>query len=294
MPQPSAARVHAAYELLKIAAEADLMGEAVSEALLAVVERGLDLVGRLKRRNLRYDGSEKQYFSFTSSKAKKSRPVNEALFDVDLARAHAGDVLSCDVSRIDEAQLNRVLYSCAMAYCCSADLTKTQDQKTPGTFFEILIGHLVARRLGTNPRNEIQVLSLDMDKSLPTDFIFDLGSTKSRIHLPVKTSTRERVIQVWAHQRILDGVFGVGRFKGVLVCLAETNAKPDFGVTEVCLPNQWAIYQMFIAQLHRIYYFDLPAKYAALSQQAPFIPVKEFSAFFREADRLVIATPDPD
>jgi hypothetical protein len=49
-----------------------------------------------------------------------------------------------------------------------------------------------------------------------------LGDGKNRIHLPVKTSTRERVIQAWAHQRVLDGVYGVGRFKGVLVALAET------------------------------------------------------------------------
>jgi hypothetical protein len=62
-------------------------------------------------------------------------------------------------------------------------------------------------------------------------------------------------------------------------------------VVEVCLPEQWAIYQMFIAQLHRVYYFDPPGKYATLSTQYPFIHVKHFADFFDEVDALTTAAP---
>jgi hypothetical protein len=201
-------------------------------------------------------------------------------------------VLACDLKSVAKADLEKALYTLAIAYCAVADLlSKGRDKKTPGTYFEVLIGHLVGRTFGVNPSKSITVQSLDIGESLPTDFTFDLGTGRNKIHMPVKTSTRERVIQVWGHQRVIDGVFGVGRFKGVLVCLSETNAKPDYGVTEVCLPNQWTIYQMFIAQLHRVYYLDVPKKYAALGAVYPFIQVKPFAAFFSEADALAKAAP---
>ena len=136
---------------------------------------------------------------------------------------------------------------------------KKDDRKTPATFFEIFVGHLVSEAFGVNPEKEIEVLALAPGYALPTDFVFDLGPDKSRIHVPVKISTRERIIQFWAHQRVLDGVSGINRFRGVLVCLTETNmVQKNMSVVEVCLPDQWAIYQMFVAQLYRIYYLDPP------------------------------------
>src|SRR5438046_2364030 len=173
-----------------------------------------------------------------------------------------------------------------MSYCCATDILKTGDQKTPGTFFEILIGPLVARSLGLNPEQQIKVPTLDLDITLPTDFVFDLGPGKNRVHLPIKTSTRERVVQVWAHQRVLDGMHGVARFKGVLVAMTETNKQKDVSVVEVCLPNQWMAYQMYIAQMFRIYYLDLPQAYLRLADAYPFIQVKPFGDFFGELDKI--------
>lgn len=67
-----------------------------------------------------------------------------------------------------------------------------------------------------NPRTQVEVLRLEEESStLPTDFIFDLGAGKPKFHIPVKMSTRERVIQVFAHQRVLDGVHGFGKFTGL-------------------------------------------------------------------------------
>ena len=138
-----------------------------------------------------------------------------------------------------------------------------------------------------NPTTRIQVLNLDMDTSLPTDFIFNLGKDRPKFHLPIKTSTRERVIQVWAHQRVLDGVFGTGRFLGTPVILAETKTDSvKREVIEICLPDQWRIYQMHIAQLKRIYYLDVPATYVKLNDVFPPITVKSFGHFFFEADSL--------
>lgn len=283
----------ASYDLLSgiVSDSGDLKGDIVSDALSDVIMQSLAYLGQKQSRLLTCDDPQKEYFSFTSGKH-KSRPVNKLLFSPADAAKYSPRVLNCDLTSIEKDVLERTLYTMAVAYCAVADLLgKGSDKKTPGTFFEVLIGHLVGRMFGVNPKNSIEVQSLDISGSLPTDFTFDLGPGRNKIHMPVKTSTRERVIQVWAHQRVIDGVFGVGRFKGILVCLAETNAKPGFGVTEVCLPGQWTIYQMFIAQLHRVYYFDVPKKYAELASAYPFIQVKTFASFFSEAETLAKAAP---
>jgi hypothetical protein len=187
----------------------------------------------------------------------------------------------------DAYRITRLIYSVAISFCCYIDITKQGDQKTPGTFFEYLIGHLFARRLGLNPTTRLKVLNLDMDTTLPTDFIFNLGKDRAKFHLPIKTSTRERVIQVWAHQRVLDGVYGTGRFLGTPVILTETKTDKKRGeVIEICLPEQWRIYQMHIAQLKRVYYLDVPIVYDRLNAVFPPISVKPFGDFFLEADSL--------
>lgn len=245
----------------------------------------------LSKPDLTCDDPEKQYLCFEVG-SKKSRPINAGLFDDEMTMRVAMKVLNCDLAGLPQQSLSKALYTIAISYCAVAGiLSGGGDKKTPGTYFECLIGHLAGREFGINPVKGLKVQSMDIDESLPTDFTFDWGPGKNKIHMPVKTSTRERVIQVWAHQRVLDGVFGVGRFKGVLVCLSETNAKPGYAMTEVCLPGQWAIYQMFIAQLHRVYYFDVPRKYAALAAAYPFIQVKPFTEFFSEWELLAKAAP---
>lgn len=221
-----------------------------------------------------------------AARNKTSRPVNQALYIDDLSSETINKFLNCEVHEMTSEEITRYAYTCAVAYCCAADLIKSSDKKTPGTFFEVFIGHLVARTFGVNPDRQITAPTLDQAVTLPTDFVFDLGPGKNRVHLPTKISTRERVVQVWAHQRVLDGMHGVARFKGVLVAMAETNKQKDVSVTEVCLPNQWIAYQMYIAQMFRVYYLDIPQKYLALRDRYPFIQVKPFGDFFFEVDKI--------
>ena len=281
--------VASAYLELRKTVETGLNNDHVSEALQSVIAEGLTYLRNCPVSPLASRIPGKEYFTFKAGD-KGSRPVNRTLFDLDIDHNHLRDLLYAQPTELSFAELETLLYTSAMAYCCATDLTKRGDQKTPGTFFEILIGHLVAKTYDIEPRKSVPVLNLDRDTELPTDFVFDLGESCGRLHLPVKTSTRERIVQVWAHQRVLDGIYGVGRFRGILVCLAETNQhRKSNSVVEVCLPGQWQIYQMFIARMHRVYYLDVPAKYADLGNTYPFIQVKSFAAFFSEAADLVAA-----
>lgn len=237
--------------------------------------------------NLTSNIEGKEYFAWACGR-KKSRPINNDLFPhpSEAKRKMLAFFNALKENKLDDLSAHDITIGCyvaAISFCAVIDIYKDGDKKTPGTFFEYLIGHSYSRKFNLDPRKRVDVLNLDSETSLPTDFIFDLGSNKPKFHLPVKTSTRERVVQVWAHQRVLDGVYGTGRFWGTLVSLAETKLDQKSNkVDEICLPDQWKLYQLFIAQMKRIYYLDLPQKYADLNKSFPRIVVKEFGEFFHE------------
>ena len=186
----------------------------------------------------------KSYFLFANRIA-RSRPINIDLFDSgnDKAFGIFRRILEGKRHELTSAEITRSIYIVAMTCCAGRDVSSKGDQKTPGTIFEWLCAAIVRACLNVNPVRALQVLNLDMKGDLPTDFVFDLGAEKPKFHLPVKTSTRERIIQVWAHQRVLDGVYGVGRFLAMPIILTETKLdSKKLEVVEICLPWQWRLY----------------------------------------------------
>lgn len=242
------------------------------------------------------NGNEgKSYVVFTEN-GKYSRPVNIDLYNDGLSKDYTG------LSKVDifwnNLRVNNVvaqsaeditsaLYVIAIGFCCCADLLGS-GQKIAGTYFEKLIGHLYAKHLGTEPVNQMMACELDdVSIKIPTDFIFDMGRMKPKFHVPVKTSTRDRVVQVWAQQRVLDGAYGVGRFLCLLTCISETDFdKEKMKVNDICVPGQWINYQLFIAQMKRAYYLDVPNRYDELNNGFPKIHVKKFGEFFHEVNGL--------
>lgn len=186
-------------------------------------------------------------------------------------------------NQLSSEEITKVVYSSAMLFCCANDLRSKNDQKTPGTFFEYLIQIVFAAHFQCTAKTSLPVMNMDEDCSLPTDLVYDLGTKKPKFHIPVKTSTRERIIQVWAHQRVVDGAYGVGRFLGLPCIMAETKVdSKNREVVEICLPNQWRLYQMFIAQLWGVCYLDLPEKYEALNHVYPLIKIKTVGDFLEK------------
>lgn len=252
------------YEHLRASSAIDLKSSTVADNLIALCRLSLTFIRDYSTFvDLISNVPGKRYaMARLRTGTKSSRPINRGLFDPGLSTADLELIFEGEPQAIeDDERLSQVLYTVAMSYCVARDLVASGDKKSPGTFFEILVGHLAARRFNVNPARQIAIPTLDIENTLPTDFIFDLGPTKAKIHMPVKISTRERVIQAWAHQRVLEGMHGAGRFRGSLVVLTETNKQKERSVVEVCLPGQWAAYQMYIAPLHRVYYFDVPKKY---------------------------------
>lgn len=234
----------------------------------------------------------KTYVSYVRKNAntRLSRPANAAVFNLD------SELISKQWQRWRDGRLSapdlaRMSYSIALAPCLALELFDRQNKKGPATWFECLIGHIFAKVIGTSPHRKASLPVAGQTVRLTMDFLFDMGAKTRHVHLPVKMSTRERVVQAWAHQRLLDGAFGAKKYRGIMVCFAET--KLDLRkreVVEICVPDQWLAYQNLLAKLDRIYYFDVPVRYQKLADQHPnTIWIRQFGEFFIEKDAVLSA-----
>lgn len=276
------------YTRLKRLAGPDLRSPEIRHLVSAMALGGLDLLTMEGTRvELRSAVQGKRYFSYQRGD-RLSRPINAGLFidDPGVLAREVEDFTRDGLVAMTPIDATQLIYTLALAFCAAIDVTKDRDKQTPATYFAYLIAHVFAITLGAHPQTSIDVLAFGAERAtLPTDYVFDLGAGRNKIHLPIKTSTRERVIQAWAHQRIIDGVYGTGTVKGVLVVLTETKLdRATHLVTEICLPDQWNVYQRFIAQMDRVYYLDAPAPYLALT---PRIAVRTLGEMFAERDYLI-------
>ena len=262
-------------------------GREACARLLTIVSDSATMLKSLRRVSLTSSVVGKQYFSWEAG-SRLSRAVNCELYESAQDWLQVVErILRNDRSGLTDKEITASLYAGAVCFCAATDLLKERDQKTPGTFFEYYSAALLHAVTGVHPVTSLDVLNLDLATKLPTDLVFNLGMNKAKLHVPVKTSTRERIIQVWAHQRVLDGAYGTGRFLGCPIILGETKTDTRRGiVTEICLPDQWQLYQMHIAQLWQVVYLDLPEPYRSLNDSFPCVSVISAGEFLRESGIL--------
>lgn len=226
----------------------------------------------------------KSYLSYSRSGGASmlSRPANVAMM-IRTPHTVAAAWRDWDSNRIGNEFRGKLLYTVALAPCLALELFDRQNKKGPATYFECVVGHIFSRCMGANPSRKAILPVCGRQVRLTMDFLFD-RSENPKVHLPVKMSTRERVVQAWSHQRLLDGAFGEAVYRAIMVCFAETKLDSrSLEVIEICVPEQWLAYQALLARMERIYYFDVPTRYAVLSKQFPqIITVKPFTEFFQE------------
>lgn len=274
------------YKTLNKTAAENLNSEKVTNDIFTIASESLRLLKKRNRRKLLSHIPDKEYFVFENG-SRKSRPVNSELFLDDISDYY-GNYLHLSWKEIEPEKLSKLLYTIAISYCALRDAFVDGDKKTPSIFFEIFTANIFAREYNANPSKKIIVDKDGISTSLPTDYLFTPAKQDLKIHLPIKLSTRERSIQAWAHQKVLEGIYGKGRFRGVMVVLNETNyVAKDNSVVDVCLPDQWRLYQMYISEMTRIYYLDIPQKYADLVKVFPHIQVKKLSSFFKEKMKII-------
>lgn len=260
------------------AGEAILRLAIVSLKFLVKKCQPIDLVSRVPG---------KQYFSFKKTNV-VARPANRGLFLPD-PNAVARLWKKWLAETIGPTDFAKLTYTIALAPCLAMELFDRQNKKGPATYFECYIGHLFAKAVGVNPTKRARLPVHGRNVLMTMDFLFDMGKTHRKVHLPVKMSTRERVVQAWAHQRLLDAAYGDGAYRGIMVLFSETKLDSrSLEVVEICVPDQWLAYQGLLAHMDRIYYFDVPVRYQALTEQFPdVIAIKQFGEFFNEREAVL-------
>lgn len=278
--------LHNAYKAVKQACKTKYGTPAASAAIDSMVGISLKfLKDKCKVVELTSLVAGKEYFSFQSKDglSQLSRPINKAHFDHDLDAVSKEWKAWRRGSAYNHKTMAKMVYTVAMAPCAVMEVFDKGNKKGPATYFECLIGHIFAVAYNVEPRKKASLKVKDRTVRLTMDLIFD-NPGKASIHMPVKMSTRERIVQAWAHQRLLDAAYGVGKYRGVMVLFSETKLdSKTLEVVEICVPDQWFAYQALLAKFDRIYYFDIPEKYKQLTDANPeLIKIKYFGDFFAE------------
>ena len=177
------------------------------------------------------------------------------------------------------ANADSIFYTIALAPCLAMEMFNRSNKKGPATYFEHLVGHIFSTLLQLEPRKGAALPVANRQVLLTMDFLFQTPGDAANLHLPVKMSTRERIVQAWAHQKMLESVPDSGPFRGVMVIFSETKLDlRKLEVVEICVPDQWLAYQSLLATMDRIYYMDVPVRYQELAASFPsLINISRFS-----------------
>lgn len=240
-----------------------------------------------------------------------SRPYRPDLFiaDPDEFKAEAAIFIE-EISQAggDPTRFDRVIYTTVTAFCLCYDVWKPKSRKTPGTFFEVLIGSAATLRFPDLcltkhiPIKDLPIVGaadalveleqvVEEDEavealkgdSVSTDLVLTDPVTEKGAVIPLKITTRERIVQPFAHQRILDSAYP-GKFASFLACMSEVQRddKNDT-VKQVCVPGTVALFQKHLANLNGLYYCDVPLRYAR-ADLAGVIAVKPLHTLFDDVE----------
>lgn len=218
---------------------------------------------------------------------KFSRAINRNLFIPDpsdfevrwagLMRAVATSADSGILADVDAAEVDRVIYSAVIGYAASVDLFAPGDRGGPGSYLEMVVGPIIALITGRPERSAIKlpVPETGEYETVTTDLSFDGTAGDPVLVVPTKISTRERIVQPFVHQLILDRsreVTGIV-YRSALIIGNENNtmfpkglaaADKTFSVgwtQETLVPGTIVLYQKYVAELAGLYYLDPPNKY---------------------------------
>lgn len=241
-----------------------------------------------------------------------SRPFRPDLFIFRLDEfAQFGSVFVEDMqaSRLNPVLFDRVIYTAVTAFCLCYDIWKPKSRKTPGTFFEVLMGSAAAiyftdaaltkhipitglpvtegadvlAEVVTDEASDDDGVEAVQGNSVSTDLVLTSRVTGRGAVVPLKITTRERIVQPFAHQRILDSA-RPGQFASFLACISEVQ-RDDItnSVKQVCVPGTVALFQKHLAALQGLYYCDIPDRYARPDVRAV-IAVKPLHMLFKDIE----------
>jgi hypothetical protein len=221
-----------------------------------------------------------------------SRPVRPDLFmESTSVLEDAADVCksllqrrSLDWTDREREVLTSFIYTSVMAVSCAFDIWRRDSRKTPGTFFEMLMAGLFKLLLDREKfskhiplleriSDEESLLdsvdaaredntAKEKDASVSTDLVIESQEAGRGVVIPLKITTRERIVQPFAHQRILNSFFGENIYSSLIACISETQLnKKERDIKQICVPGTIKLFQQHLAGIGGLYYCDVPERY---------------------------------
>ncbi len=242
-------------------------------------------------------------YSVATSDDGISRPFRPELFvaapDEFEARAAAFLKSLGPNGAIDPPEFDSIIYTAVTAFSLCVDIWKPKSRKTPGTFFEVLIASAARHHfpdyvltkhvpIGDVAIDEVVDALVDTDEvqedatefsanSVSTDLVISNPVTKRGAVVPLKITTRERIVQPFAHQRILSSAYP-DRYASFIACISEVQRDDKTQtVKQICVPGTVALFQKHLASINGLYYCDIPRRYA----QADFSKIIAVQPFHR-------------
>ncbi len=240
----------------------------------------------LEKLETRHQGSiGKINYNVFVSNGRFSRPIRPDMFlrsrvflkDYQKSVDRLSDKQYLDSTEQDE--LNKIVYTIISSFSAVYDLFKNSSRKTPGTFFEIVVGSLMLQFYSECIRTK-HVPIPGESESIATDIVLTSKKTGKGLVIPVKITTRERIVQPFVHQRILESVFG-DKYKSILVAVSEMQRDEETGVNQICVPRTIKLFDKHVAHLSALIYLDPPARYL-LKDVTDLLPVIDFAQLFSD------------
>lgn len=258
------------------------------------------------------------YNVFRISGSEPSRPIRPDLYVHDHAEFTAvfdsfvGSLSggTKDWSEKEIHQATAAVYTAVMSFASCYDLWQRTSRKTPGTFFEILVAGLLKKMLPSATFSKHISLSAlvqdsgakdsdnsisdnndaeDLGANVSTDLVIGSPDRTGGVVVPLKITTRERIVQPFAHQRILDSAFGEGVYHSLLLCISETQLDDRTqSVKQVCVPGTVKLFQKYLAPIVGLYYCDVPQRYDS-DDIKNIMPVRSFGDFFTDIEERLEA-----
>lgn len=267
-------------------------GRSPIDKILSLSGLCIEILESIDRASYLHAGG-KSYFVFTDGK-EVSRPVRSDLYIADFSSLENAWLRMINAIRpedmiiaLSSSEINKVIYTAAIGFAAVYDIWKKSSRKTPGTHFEVLLGSLISSVLPDFARTKFISIPGQIE-SVSTDIVF--GTDRGGIVIPAKITTRERIVQPYAHQRILDSVFPLGSYESVLMCVSETQRDDKTrSVNEICVPGTIRLFQAHLSKLRSIYYLDPPARYLE-EDITQLVTVSDHGQFFSR-DLALLAMP---
>jgi hypothetical protein len=259
-----------------------------------------------------FNGRPRVAYSVFSLADSVSRPVRADIYIEDaraLVREHDRVRQTLLRSRHewspeDYVAANRFVYTAVMSVACCFDLWQRSSRKTPGTFLEVFLAGVLQAAfpeatfskhiplsdfVGGDEAEQASVEQEEEEESssVSTDLVIGIRGHPGGLVIPLKITTRERIVQPFAHQRILDAAYGQGYYRSLIVCMSETQLdERTRTVKQVCVPGTIKLFQKYLAPVTGLYYCDVPQRYAARDMENT-IRVRSVGDFFGDIQALL-------